>query len=212
MPANTKPAEDRPRSMKDRTSDYSVQTDIIEIASRQSWFALQVSPQKEIVAQKILRRRGFKTFVPVKVEWRHSSPKAKRTRQPKEPFSYPVAPRYVFVGIDRRRSDAWNVLRLPCVQGVVGGLDGRPLQLVTKEMVRLIRRTATGINAPEAQKFMRTHHEFAVGDIVRVMDGPFEGLSVPVVEITGGLARLGLSLFGGAVDGVEVRLDWLEAA
>lgn len=212
MPANTKPAEERPLSMKDRTSDYSVRDDILEIASRQCWFALQVPPQKEFVAQKILRRRGFKTFVPVKVEWRHTSPKAKRTRQPKEPFSFPIAPRYVFVGIDRRRSNAWNVLRLPCIQGVVGGLDGRPLQLVTKEMVRLIRRTATGVNAPEAQKFMRTYHEFEEGQSVRVMEGPLEGFTLPVVSIGGNLATLGLSLFGGAVDGVEVRLDFLEAA
>ncbi|WP_170923150.1 transcription termination/antitermination protein NusG [Fulvimarina manganoxydans] len=192
-------------------SDTQVDHDILDIAARLHWYALTVPAQKEFVAQKILRRYGLRTFVPLRREYRHASAKAKRTRQPKQEFCFPLAPRYLFAGFTPGRPLWFDLFSLPCISGVVG-IDGRPMPIVRKDMTRLVRKTATGINAPEAQKFMRTHHEFSVGDVVRVMDGPFEGLSVPVVEITGGLARLCLSLFGGAVDGVEVRLDWLEAA
>ena len=44
---------------------------------------------------------------------------------------------------------------------------------------------------------MPTNHEFKVGDVVEVMDGPFEGQKVPVVDIVGSDAKIMISLFGG---------------
>ncbi|MBB4004466.1 transcription termination/antitermination protein NusG [Aurantimonas endophytica] len=198
-------------SMRDRTSGYDVAPDIIDVAATLHWYALQVPPQKEFVAQKILRRYGLKTFVPVRTEFRHSSKKSRHLRLPKQPVRFAVAPRYVLAGFEPGRPLWFNLFALPCISGAVG-IDGAPIMLPTKEVVKLIRRTATGVNAPEAQRFMRTHHEFGVGDDVRVVDGPFEGMVVPVVGIAQGLARLEMKLFGGAVDDVRVPLDYLEAA
>jgi len=203
---------DRLPPMRERMSDYEVDRDILDVAPALRWYALVVPPQKEFVAQKILRRYGLRTFVPVRTEFRHASAKAKRRREPKRAVRFAVSPRYVLAGFKPGAPLWFDLFSLPVVSGVVGGMDGRPLLLPNREVLRLIRRTATGINAPDAQRFMRTHHEFAVGDDVRVMDGPFEGMVVPVVGIGTGLARLGMNLFGGAVDGVELPLDMLEAA
>lgn len=198
--------------MRDRMSDYDVSPDILDVAAGLNWYALQVPPQKEFVAQKILRRYGLRTFVPVRVEYRHPSKKSRQLRLPKREVRMAVAPRYVLAGFERGRPLWFRLFNLPCISGVVAGLDGRPMLLPNKEVRRLIRRTATGLNAPEAQKHMRTHREFSVGDDVRVMDGPFDGMVVPVVAIGGGFARLGMTLFGGAVDDIRVPLDVLEAA
>lgn len=43
---------------------------------------------------------------------------------------------------------------------------------------------------------MRTHHEYGVGDMVRVAVGPFEGIDVKVVGLTGAIAMIMLKILG----------------
>lgn len=199
---------ERPLSLRERMSDSEVAPGIQEIAARLEWYALLVTPGREFVAQKILRRYGLKTFVPVRSEWR----KRNRFSKEKELFSFAAAPRYVFAGFEAGVPLWFDLFALPNVSGVVGGLDGRPLRLPNPEMGALIRKTGGGINAPEVQKNMRTHHEFMPGDIAEVVAGPFEGMRVPVHSIAGLRATVILELFGGAVQEVDMPLDSLQAA
>jgi transcription antitermination factor NusG len=43
---------------------------------------------------------------------------------------------------------------------------------------------------------MRTREEFAAGDNVEVLDGPFRDHRVKVVEISGAMAKILMPLFG----------------
>lgn len=186
--------------------DSSVDDRILADAQKLLWYALLTPPGREFVAQKILRRYGLRTFVPIRREWRRKNKFVKT----KELHSYPVAPRYVFAGFQRRVPLWFDLFNLPVISGVVG-LEGEPSPIRGEAMSRLIQKTAGGLNAPAVQKFMRTHHEFAVGQTVEVIDGPFEGRKVPVVAIRGARASLMLQLFGAEME-IELPMDILQAA
>jgi transcription antitermination factor NusG len=194
-------------SMRDRMSDDALDNGILDVAAGLHWYALLVAPQKEFVAQKILRRYGLRTFVPVRREWR----RVNKFTADKLLRAFPLAPRYVFAGFKPGVPLWFDLFALPVVSGAVCICD-RPMRLPTGEVVKMIRKLGGGLNAAEAARFMRTHHEFAVGDTVEVTAGPFEGMRVPVVSISGPRARVLLSLFGGAVDTIDMALDDLQAA
>lgn len=193
------------RSLRSRMEDNRVDERLLDIVARLTWYAIVVVPGREFVAQKILRRYGLSTFVPVRREWRRRN---KYVRE-KELQTYVVAPRYVFGGFDA--CPLWfDLFALPNVSGVVGFLD-EPARIPSHAMARLIRKTGGGLNAPQVQKFMRTHHEFSLGQVVEIIGGPFEGRKVPVVELSGARAKVLVELFGTDTP-IEVPTDLLQAA
>lgn len=208
MPKQKPPRADKDTtSLRDRMSDDHVDRSILSVADRLQWFALIVPPQKEFVAQKILRRYGLRTFVPVRREWRRRNKFSKE----KELRKFPLTPRYLFAGFDQGVPLWFNLFNLPVISGVVGIAD-EPMPIPVAAMCEFITKTGGGMNAPEVQKFMRTHREFKVGDLVEIVDSPFDGLKVPVHSIEGNRAKVVLELFGGQVDSIEIALDKLVAA
>lgn len=191
---------------RDRMEDKKIDLDILRDAPRLVWFALLTPPGKEFVAQKILRRYGLRTFVPVRREYRRKN-KFVKEKQLRE---YAIAPRYVFAGFPPGVPLWFELFRLHIITGVVG-LSGEPTRLPAASMIKLITHTAHGVNAPAVQKFMRTHHEFAVGQTVEVLDGPFKDRKVPVVAIRGAKAAIMLELFGVQQE-VDIAMDMLQAA
>ena len=170
------------------------------------WYALQVPPQKEFIAQAILKRKGVDSYVPVRKEWRRRNKYTKT----KELRSFPVAPRYVFAGFPRRTPLWFDLFALPVINGVVG-IEGKPMRIPYEDtskakdggenrpgLARIIRTYPNGIVAPKEQRFMVTHGEFSAGDVVEVIDGPFEGRRVPVIELKDGDAVVGTWMFGAA--------------
>ncbi len=134
------------------------------------------------------------------------------TRQPKQRICLPIARSYVFAGFEPGRPLWFNLFKdIPNVRGVVH-VRGCPLRIPGKDMQTLIRSTASGLDAPEAERFMRTHLEFKAGDDVRVVGAsPFEGWTVPVVSIKDGFAEIAVELFGSARS-VNIPLYDLEPA
>lgn len=197
--------------MRERMSDTEIDRDILVLAGRLQWYALAVVPQSEFVAQKALRRYGLRTFVPIRTVYRHRSRHARMSRQPKQRICLPVARSYVFAGFEPGEPLWFNLFKdVPNVRGVVH-VRGRPLRIPGKDMQTLIRSTASGMDAPDVERFMRTHHEFKAGDSVRVAAiSPFEGWTVPVVSIKDGFAEIAVELFG-SVRHVEMPLYDLEA-
>lgn len=176
------------------------------------WYALQVPPQKEFVAQTILNKKGIDSYVPARKEWRRRNKYTKT----KELRAFPVAPRYVFAGFPRRIPLWFDIFNLPVINGVVG-LNGEPLIIPYKHTAKqpglrgIMDKWPNGIVAPKEQKYMHTHGEFKVGDTAEVLDGPFEGQRVPVVEIKGGDAMVHMLLFG-TVQEVKIALENLVKA
>jgi transcription antitermination factor NusG len=93
----------------------------------------------------------------------------------------------------------------------VVAINGKPMKLDSAGMSNLITNYANGIQRPKEEKHMQTGKEFKAGDMVRIMEGPFDGLTVPVHEIRGREARVFLELFGGRHD-VAIPVELLEAA
>lgn len=170
------------------------------------WYALRVPPQKEFIAQTILRRRGLATFLPVERVWRR---KNKFVRE-KVLRSYPLMPRHVFTGFPKKVPMWFDVFSLPAVQGVVG-ISGTPMLLDEGEMARVMHLYQNAIDAPKEQKWMATHHEFSQGGKAQVIGGPFDGLTVPVVSIGGAHAKVLVDLFNGQTV-TEIPLQNLVAA
>lgn len=193
-------------SWRDRMEDKRIDADILRDAPQLLWYALLTPPGREFVAQKILRRYGLRTFVPVRREYRRKN-KFVRDKVLKE---YPIAPRYVFAGFPRGTPLWFDLFALPNISGVVG-LEDDPTRIRSGAMVKFITKTGGGLNAPEAQRFMRTHHEFSVGQMVEVIDGPFKDHKIRVVAIRGAKAALMLELFGQERE-VEVPMINLQAA
>lgn len=177
-----------------------------EAASKYHWYALRVPPQKEFVAAEILRRKGLATFLPVERLWRRKNKYVKD----KVLRTYALMPRHVFTGFDKRAVSWFDVFSLPAVQGVVG-INGRPLLLDQDGMHRIMRLYENGIKAPDEQKFMGTHKEFKVGDIVEVIGGPFDGLKVPCVALMGAHAKVIIELFNASTE-ISIPTDQLVCA
>lgn len=175
------------------------------------WYALRVPPQKEFVAQTILARYGVETYVPVRKEWRRRNKYTKT----KELRSYPEAPRYVFAGFRPGFRLWFDLFNLPAINGVVGTETAQKPMRVPFEGKRglgtMMKTYPNGIVAPNEQRFMQTHKEYAVGDMVEIFDGPFSGLTVPVVDIRGANAVIKAMLFGSEHE-VTIPLENLIAA
>lgn len=170
------------------------------------WYALRTPAQKEFVAQEILTQRGLTTYCPTDKRWR----KRNRYTRGKELLSYAMIPRTVFVGFKPGVPLWFNLFLLPCISSVVG-IAGTPRRLDSAGMANLITKWANGVQRPKEEQHMQTGKEFHAGDMVRVLDGPFSGMVVPVHEIRGKEARIFMELFGGQHE-VEISTWMLEAA
>lgn len=67
---------------------------------------------------------------------------------------------------------------------------GRTVEKGVKHVV------VTEAHSPTEQRFMASGKEFAAGDVVAIVDGPFRDRVVLVQEIRGPMARILMSLFG----------------
>lgn len=180
--------------------------ELIPLIERLHWYALRTPAQKEFVAQEILTQKGLVTYCPTDKRWR----KRNRYTKQKELIGYAMIPRTLFVGFEPGIPPWFNLFQLTCITSVVG-ISGEPKRLDNKGMANLITKWANGIQRPNEEQNMQTGKEFKAGDIVRVVDGPFEGMTVPVTEIRGKEACIFLSLFGSDHE-VSISTWALEAA
>lgn len=168
-----------------------------------TWYCLRTAPLKEFTVQMLLDRRGISTFIPVETKWKRIGPKKK-----KEPISYPMVPRYIFVSSDQRQFPWHEVLRLKGlpVSGVVT-CDGQPASISQQAMQKLWRMSGNSFRTRQT----RVHKSFVPGDKVTIVEGAFKDWSVPVESIKGPVAEVLIPLFN-STQRVRVRLENLEAA
>lgn len=148
-----------------------------------AWYALRVAPQAEFVVAHLLRRREVVAWAPCLTKWVRAE--AYR-RTVKRAVRRPLLPGYVFVKL--ASAAAWQVIR--GVSGVLGlvCLCGRPWPLHPADISR-VRHASSRMRAREQDRGMPTNRAFEVGDVVEVLTGPFEAMSLRVYEITKGEAR-----------------------
>jgi len=181
------------------------------------WYVIVTGPQKEFTCVRILRQLKLDCFTPKRVEFRRPN----KFRMAKREMRYPLMPSYVFVKVDLRSGD--DMAKLSSIGYVRGFLakDGRPWAV--PESDRKVRRGRVSrleigvdslrgeVAAPAAHRFMRTHREFKVGEVVKVTDGALAELRWIVREINleKKVAQIEAEILG-AERVVEAPLDQLE--
>jgi transcriptional antiterminator RfaH len=128
-------------------------------ASEDRWFALYTKPHKEYLVREVLRGRGVEVYLPeVAVVQR------RRDRRHMKPFF----PHYLFARMDPHGEMLAKVRWTPGLRRVVTA-GGRPVP-VPDEVVGYLRRRLETLEETD------TGTPFKQGDLVRVTQGPFEGL------------------------------------
>ena len=111
-------------------------------------------------------------------------------------------------GIPRMDSESWHLVReTNRVLGFIGGTAERPLPITEKEADNILQRVKAEETA-EAPKVL-----FSKGDLVRVVDGPFNDFNGVVESVDAAKGKIDVSvlIFGRATN-VALTIDQIERA
>ncbi len=97
-------------------------------------------------------------------------------------------PGYVLVEMELT-DETWHLVKnVPKVAGFIGGTANRPMPITHKEAEEIIQQMSDSVDQPK-MKFT-----FAPGEIVRIVDGPFQDFSGTVEEANFEKAKLKVSI------------------
>jgi len=125
-------------------------------------------------------------------------------------------PGYVLVQIEstgdgkavRIDDECWHLVKeTPKVMGFIGGTADRPLPITDKEADAILRRVQEGVDKPRPKVL------FEPGELVRVIDGPFNDFNGTVEEVNYEKSRLRVAvLIFGRSTPVELEFGQVEKA
>lgn len=97
-------------------------------------------------------------------------------------------PGYVLVNMELT-DDTWHLVKdVPKVMGFIGGTGDRPLPISEKEADAILQRVQEGVEKPKPKVL------FEPGEVVRVVDGPFNDFTGVVEEVDYEKSRLKVSV------------------
>jgi len=105
-------------------------------------------------------------------------------------------------------SDCWHMIKqTPKVLGFIGGTADRPLPIKDSEAETILNRVREGVEKPRPKVL------FEPGELVRVIDGPFNDFNGTVEEVNYEKSRLrvSVSIFGRSTP-VELEFGQVEKA
>lgn len=111
-------------------------------------------------------------------------------------------------GIPRIDSECWHLIKeTPKVLGFIGGTADRPLPIKDSEADAILNRVAAGVEKPRPKVL------FEPGELVRVVDGPFNDFNGTVEEVNYDKSRLRVAvmIFGRSTP-VELEFGQVEKA
>jgi transcriptional antiterminator NusG len=114
-------------------------------------------------------------------------------------------PGYVLVQMELT-DETWHLVRnIPRVLGFIGGTSDRPAPISDKEANAILNRVEEGVNKPRPKVL------FEVGEVLRVVDGPFKDFNGNVEEVNYEKNRLKVSvLIFGRSTPVELEFGQVE--
>lgn len=186
----TKPTANRNRT----TQEVDCQMEpYVDRLGRRRARRIKGTGRRVFVIESIFKQRGFETFLPARKVWRQRN----RYKKQKHLTAYPLFVGWIFVGWPADEVRWKNLFGTPCVDWVVS-VDGEPYQIPQSAMEDMFDRLGDDkTTAPDRERFMRTHQEFNIGDTVRVIEGPFQGQEVRVVDLSGAKAKALIEILGG---------------
>lgn len=114
-------------------------------------------------------------------------------------------PGYVLVEM-MMDEETWHLVKeIPNVMGFIGGTSDKPAPITQKEADAILRRVMDSSEKPKPKVL------FEVGEIVRVVDGPFADFNGAVEEVNYEKSRLRVAvmIFGRSTP-VELQFDQVE--
>ncbi len=114
-------------------------------------------------------------------------------------------PGYVLVQMELT-DETWHLVKdIPKVLGFIGGTSDRPAPISEKEAMAILNRVEEGVNKPRPKIL------FEVGEVIRVIDGPFKDFNGVVEEVNYEKNKLKISvLIFGRSTSVELGFDQVE--
>ena len=111
-------------------------------------------------------------------------------------------------GIPRMDSESWHLVKeTPKVMGFIGGTADRPLPIRDEEAAAILDRVQEGVEKPRPKVL------FEPGQMVRVVDGPFNDFNGVVEEVNYEKSRLRVAvLIFGRSTPVELEFGQVEKA
>lgn len=116
-------------------------------------------------------------------------------------------PGYVLVEMDMDEDSWYLVQKTPGVIKFIGGTSDKPVPLSAKEVNKILQRMQEGVDKPRPKVL------FEVGEVVRVVDGPFADFNGEVEEVNYEKNRLRVSviIFGRSTP-VELEFGQVKKA
>lgn len=116
-------------------------------------------------------------------------------------------PGYVLVQMDMNE-DTWHLVKdAPKVLGFIGGSSDKPAPITQREADVILQRVQEGVDKPRPKVL------FEVGEVVRVIEGPFNDFNGVVEEVNYEKSRLRVSvLIFGRSTPVELGFGEVEKA
>ncbi|MEQ1558187.1 MAG: transcription termination/antitermination protein NusG [Methyloglobulus sp.] len=114
-------------------------------------------------------------------------------------------PGYVLVQMELT-DETWHLVKdIPKVLGFIGGTSDRPAPISEKEAMTILNRVEDGVNKPRPKVL------FEVGEVIRVVDGPFKDFNGVVEEVNYEKNKLKISvLIFGRSTSVELVFGQVE--
>ena len=111
-------------------------------------------------------------------------------------------------GIPRIDSESWHLIKeTPKVMGFIGGTAERPLPIKDSEADGILQRVQEGVDKPRPKVL------FEPGEVVRVIEGPFNDFNGVVEEVNYEKSRLRVAvLIFGRSTPVELEFGQVEKA
>jgi len=112
---------------------------------------------------------------------------------------------YVLVQMDMD-NDSWHLVKdTPKVLGFIGGTSDKPAPITDKEANTILDRVQEGVDKPRPKVL------FEVGEVVRVVDGPFNDFNGVVEEVNYEKSKLRVAvLIFGRSTPVELDFSQIE--
>ena len=116
-------------------------------------------------------------------------------------------PGYVLVEMEMNE-DTWHLVKdVPKVMGFIGGTSDRPAPISEREADAILNRVQEGVDKPRPKVL------FEPGEMVRVVDGPFNDFNGVVEEVNYDKSRLRVAvLIFGRSTPVELEFHQVEKA
>jgi len=114
-------------------------------------------------------------------------------------------PGYVLVQMELN-DDTWHLVKsVPQVMGFIGGSSDRPAPISQKEVDRILQKVEEGVDKPKPKVI------YEPGEMVRVIDGPFNDFEAVVEEVDYDKNKLQVSvLIFGRSTPVELEFTQVE--